>query len=62
MSFFNDFVESVSIDDIGNKICCNFVFGCGLRILANFKIENLQEDEIVLKCKKERIKIFGTGL
>lgn len=62
MSFFYDFINSLSIDDLGNKVCSSLVFDCGVRISANFKIETLQEDEIVLKCKKNRIKVIGKNL
>lgn len=62
MSFFNDFIDSISIDDIENRICCNLVFDCGVKVSANFKIENLQENEIILKCKKNRIRIIGRNL
>lgn len=62
MSFFSDFVESVSVDDIGNKICCEIIFGCAIKISANFKVDNLGASEIVLRCKKTRIRIFGKDL
>ena len=62
MSFFNDFIKSIEIDDMGNKIYCSIVFDCGIKITANFKIETLQENEIVLKCKKTRIKVLGENL
>lgn len=62
MSFFYDFLDSFSIDDLGDKIYCDFVFGKAVKVLANFKIENLGEDKIVLRCKKNRIKILGTKL
>ena len=62
MSFFYDFLESFSIDDIGDKICCDLIFGQALKILGNFKIDDLGENEIVLKVKKTKIKIFGSNL
>lgn len=62
MSFFYDFLESFSIDDIGDKICCDLIFGQALKLLANFKIEEIGENEIILKCKKIRIKISGANL
>ena len=36
--------------------------GYGVKISANFKVESLEENEIILKCKKERIKVFGKNL
>lgn len=62
MSFFCDFFKMLSIDDLTDKICCDIILGYGVRFLANFKIENLSEDEIILKCKKTRIKIIGNDL
>ena len=62
MSFFNDFLESFSIEDFGDKIYCDFIFGEAVKVLANFKVENLSENEIILKCRKTRIKIFGKEL
>lgn len=62
MSFFYDFLDLISIDDLTDKICCNIVFGEGVKVVANFKIEDLKENEIVLKIKKTRIKIFGKEL
>ena len=62
MSFFYDFLDLMSIDDLTDKICCNIVFDEGIKIVANFKIEELTENEIVLKIKKTRIKILGREL
>ena len=62
MSFFYNFLESIEIDDFKNKIICSLIFGSAIKIMANIKIENLQEDEIVLVCNKTRIKILGEEL
>ena len=62
MSFFNVFLDSVSIDDVKNKICINLILGEAVRVLAEHKIELMSDEEIVLKCGKIRIKIFGSGL
>lgn len=62
MSFFCEFFKMLSIDDLNDKICCDIVFDYGARILANLKIENLSENEIILKCKKTKIKIIGSDL
>ncbi len=62
MSFFNDFVKSLSIDDVKNQICCDLILGVALKVSANFKIEDLSENEIILNCKKKRIKITGSEL
>ena len=62
MSFFNDFLDSISIDDVAGKISIWLVIGAGVQIVANFKIELMQDEEIVLKCKKERIRVIGKEL
>jgi len=62
MSFFNDFLQSVSVDDVQNKICCDLIFGVSVRILGAFKIDNLGEDEILLGFGKSQIKIIGQEL
>ena len=62
MSFFNDFLDSINVDDFGNKVCCSLVFDYGVRVNANFKIESLLKDEVILKCKKVKIKVFGKDL
>lgn len=62
MSFFNEFFESISLDDNANNIYCNVVFGVGVRIFGKFKIDSMQETEIVLKNKRERIRVYGDGL
>lgn len=62
MSFFNDFLNSVSVDDVKNKICCDLIFGVSIRILGAFKIDTLSEDEILLSFGKSQIKIIGQEL
>lgn len=62
MSFFNDFLDTISIDDRINKVSCNVVFGLNVKIIADFKIVKMAEDEIILKCKKELFKVVGSGL
>lgn len=62
MSFFCEFLKLLSIDDLTDKVCCDVVLGYGVKISANFKVESLEENEIILKCKKERIKVFGKNL
>lgn len=62
MSFFNDFLDTITLDDQVNKVSCNIVFGRDVKIIANFKIEKMSENEIILKCKKDVVKIIGTGL
>ena len=62
MSFFCDFLKLLSIEELSDKICCDIVFGFGVKILANFKIESIEKDEIILKCKKEKIKVIGKDL
>lgn len=61
MSFFNEFYSSFCFDD-DNRLLCNFVYGAGVRISGNFKVDNMNEDEIVLKYKKDKVKIYGTGM
>ncbi len=62
MSFFNDFINAISIDDLTDKVACSLIFDYGIKINADFKIEDLQENEIILKYKKRKIKIMGKGL
>ena len=62
MSFFNDFLQSVSVDDVKNKICCDLIFGKSLRVLGDFKINALYEDEILLGFGKVQVKILGNEL
>ena len=62
MSFFCDFLKLLSIDDLTDKVCCDVVLGFGVKIMANFKIETIEKDEIILKCKKEKIKVLGKDL
>lgn len=62
MSFFNDFINSIAVDDIQNKILANVVFGVGIKLSGNFKLEQMEENEIVLKLKKEKFKVIGSGL
>lgn len=62
MSFFNEFFEAISLQDDINNAYCNVVFGVGVRIFGRFKIESMQEMEIILKKKNERIRIFGDKL
>jgi hypothetical protein len=58
MSFFNDFLQSVSVEDAKNKICCDLIFGVSIRILGAFKIDTLSEDEILLSFGKSHINIL----
>lgn len=62
MSFFNEFFESISLDSDDDKIFCNLVLGVGVRIFGKLKIDTMQETEIILKSKKERIRIYGENL
>lgn len=62
MSFFNDFFESISLDENENNIKCNVVFGVGVRVFGLHKIESMDEMEIVLKNKKTRLRIYGNEL
>lgn len=62
MSFFYEFLDSIKIDELGDKVNCSIIFNHGVKILADFKIESLHKDEVVLKCKKSKIKIMGSDL
>ena len=62
MSFFNDFLLDLGLDDIENNVLCYCVFDKGLKITGNIKIEQMQETEIIIKCKKERIRILGQDM
>lgn len=63
MSFFNEFIDSFSFEDISeNKISVCVVFGLGVKIVGNLKIDEMNEDKIVLARKKDKIAVVGTGL
>ena len=62
MSFFHKFFENVLIEDEEKKIFCSLIFGEKIKIVANAKIDAMNEDEIVLKIKKDKIKIIGSNL
>ena len=62
MSFFSDFFDSVKLEDEKNKIYCSMIFGKKITIIGSAKIDSMSQDEIVLRVKKEKIKITGTNL
>ncbi len=62
MSFFSDFFDSVKIEDEKNKIYCSIIFGKKLTIIGGARIDSMSQEEIILKVKKERIKIIGSNL
>lgn len=62
MSFFNEFFETISLDFDTEKIFCNVVFGVGVRLIGKLKIESMQDTEIILRNKRERIRIYGMQL
>lgn len=62
MSFFNDFLKNVEIDDVKNEIIVSAVVGNKLMILGNMKVLELNENEIVISDKKYIYKIIGKGL
>ena len=62
MSFFNDFLKNVEIDDVKNEIIVSAVVGNKLMILGNMKVLELNENEIVFSDKKYIYKIIGKGL
>ena len=62
MSFFNDFFESVKLDDIKKEVCCNITFGKRISISGNFKIDTMSESEVILKINKVYYKILGNEL
>lgn len=62
MSFFNDFFESISFEDNENNIKCNIVFGVGVLVFGVQKLESMQETEIVLRNKKNRLRVYGNNL
>lgn len=61
MSFFNEFYSSFCFDD-DNRLLCNFVYGAGVRISGKFKVDEMNENRIVLKYKKDKVEISGTGM
>ena len=45
-----------------NKIYCDLILGSAIKVLADFKIDDLSENEVVLRCKKYKLKIYGSCL
>jgi len=62
MSFFNDFLDYFSIDDMTNKTCITTILGVGVVIVGKIKIENLSEERIELFSGKDKIVINGIDL
>ena len=62
MSFFSDFFDLVKVEEVKNQICCDMVFGKKIRLVGNFKIDLMADNEIVLKVNKIKYRIFGTDL
>ena len=62
MSFFSDFFDNVMIENEKNKIYCSLVFGQKASIIGGAKIDTMNQDEIIIKIKKEKIKIIGSNL
>ena len=62
MSFFTEIFKNASIEEVSKNIICSLVVGQSVKIIANYKLDNISNDEIVLKINKERIKVFGTNL
>ena len=62
MSFFYDFLDYFKVDDLSDKVLITTVLGVGVMIVGKVKIENLSEELIELKTKKEKITINGTDL
>ena len=62
MSFFSDFFESVKLEDEKSKIRCSLVLGQSITIIGNAKIDVMDKNEIILKFKKDMVKIIGSDL
>ena len=62
MSFFSDFLESTDISDAKNEVSCEIVFGKYLHIVGKLKIDNMTSCEIILRNKRDLIKIIGKDL
>lgn len=62
MSFFNDFLNKFNLSLVDDKIKVQLIFGYGVMIFGDFKIENLSEELVVLKSKKEMISIVGANM
>lgn len=59
MSFFCDVVDFFKIDNIDDKISITFVVGHGLMVVGKFKIDRIDENEIVIESPKEKVVIVG---
>lgn len=62
MSFFSEILDLSIADSIKDEIAVELVMGTSVRIIGKLKIDNMTSDEIVLKNKKNKVKIFGTNL
>ncbi len=62
MSFFNDFLDELNIDNMKEKTFISLVLGYGIGIIGNIKILNLSDEEIEFKTNKGKIKIIGKDL
>lgn len=62
MSFFNDFLNKFNLGLVDDKIKVQLIFGYGVMIFGDFKIENLSEELVILKSKKEMISIVGANM
>lgn len=62
MSFFYDFLDYFKVDDLSDKVSIMTVLGVGVMIMGKVKIDNLSEELVELKTKKEKIVIYGNDL
>ena len=62
MSFFNDFLNDIEIEDAKNEIVVSTVLGTKLMIVGNIKILKFGDDEILISDNKHTYKILGKGL
>lgn len=62
MSFFNDFLKEFDVSSVKDLVEIFFIFGKGIVVLGDVKIDEMSDELIVLKSKRRLIKIIGERL
>lgn len=62
MSFFYDVFEYFDLDLVKSNVVINYILNVGAVIYGDLKIIDLQENQIILSDKKQKITIFGDKL
>lgn len=62
MSFFDDFLNQFSVDDVKDEVKISCVLNLGVLILGKVIVENFDSNCVILKHRKNFIKVFGFDL